>query len=121
MTNKEKANIIEKAVADAFGVTVAAMRERRRHREVVEPRQFAMRLMIIYTNMTTTAIGAIFGKDHSTVCHAAATVDDLIRWNDRMELWKHLNVVIVEKFAEANQRERVVYSSLPSYYLQTVR
>ncbi|MDQ3702946.1 MAG: chromosomal replication initiator protein DnaA [Chloroflexota bacterium] len=63
------------AVAATFGVAVAAMKGRRRDKEVVVPRQVAMYLMRHETGASLAEIGAeLGGRDHSTVIHGCEKV-----------------------------------------------
>lgn len=63
------------AVAATFGVPVAAVKGRRRDKEVVVPRQVAMYLMRHETGASLAEIGAeLGGRDHSTVIHGCEKV-----------------------------------------------
>jgi len=69
------AELIMEVVCEHFGVTVEDMVSTRRSREISEPRQIAMYLCRELTDLSTTSIGAAFGKrDHTTVMHACAKV-----------------------------------------------
>ncbi|MBQ3223344.1 MAG: chromosomal replication initiator protein DnaA [Clostridia bacterium] len=69
------AELIMQVVCDATGVTMEDMVSSRRSREISEPRQMAMYLCRELTELSTTRIGAAFGKrDHTTVMHACEKI-----------------------------------------------
>jgi len=69
---------IEAAVAQVYGVTVAEMRSKKRHRRVTEPRQVAMFLMKERLELPYAQIGRHFGgRDHSTVIHSINKIEAL--------------------------------------------
>jgi chromosomal replication initiator protein len=70
---------IQKFVAEHFNVTIEAMKDKTRKREIVVARQVAMYLAKNYTNLSLKSIGFHFGnRDHSTVIHALTSVNDLM-------------------------------------------
>lgn len=69
------AELIMQVVCSHAGVTMEDMVSSRRSREISEPRQMAMYLCRELTDLSTTRIGAAFGKrDHTTVMHACDKV-----------------------------------------------
>ncbi len=67
--------LIMQVVCEHFGVTMEDMVSSRRSREISEPRQIAMFLCRDMIGLSTTSIGAAFGKrDHTTVMHACNKV-----------------------------------------------
>ncbi len=69
------AELIMQVVCQHAGVTMEDMVSSRRSREISEPRQMAMYLCRELTDLSTTRIGAAFGKrDHTTVMHACEKV-----------------------------------------------
>ena len=53
-------------------------RPKDRHRVKVYPRQMAMYMLRIKTNLTQTEVGEFFAdKDHTTVSHAVKNIDNL--------------------------------------------
>ena len=67
--------LIMQVVCGHFGVSAEDMISSRRSREISEPRQIAMYLCRDMTDLSTTSIGAAFGKrDHTTVMHACSKV-----------------------------------------------
>lgn len=89
---------IQKFVAENFNVTVEAMKDKTRKREIVVARQVAMYFAKNYTNLSLKSIGFHFGnRDHSTVIHALTSVNDLMdtdrKFNAQMqELIKKLKM-----------------------------
>ncbi len=72
---------IQKKIADYHHLHLADMVSRRRPNNIAFPRQIAMYLSRLLTNMSLKEIGAAFGgRDHGTVIHACTTVEN------RMEL-----------------------------------
>lgn len=56
---------------------------KQRYREIVIARHFCMYFMYKCTNMTLTAIGKVFGRDHTTVMAALETVSDRVQTDER--------------------------------------
>ena len=76
-------NIIQKAVADFYGVRVEDLRSRGRNKSIVLPRQVAMYLCREIVKASLPDIGDGFGgKDHSTVIHACEKVKRKIAGED---------------------------------------
>lgn len=72
-------DFIQKFVAENFSVSVDAMKDKTRKREIVVARQVAMYFAKQYTNLSLKSIGYHFGnRDHSTVIHALTSVNDLM-------------------------------------------
>lgn len=69
---------IIRETAIEFGRTTQEILGRGRRREVVRARMVAMYLARELTGATTPEIGAIFDRDHSTVCSAHARVTKLV-------------------------------------------
>ncbi|MFH1782026.1 MAG: chromosomal replication initiator protein DnaA [Candidatus Omnitrophota bacterium] len=74
ISEKEKrisVELIQKKVADYFGIKTSDLKAKKRSRQVVYPRQIAMYLTRELTSLTLPDIGANFGgRDHSTVIHS---------------------------------------------------
>ena len=67
--------IIE-AVTDFYGVRLADLQSKRRHRSVTLPRQVCMQLARKLTRNSLEEIGGYFGgRDHTTVMHAVKAVE----------------------------------------------
>lgn len=69
---------IQKTVADYFKIKVADMYSKKRTRVLARPRQMAMFLARELTNLSYPEIGLSFGgRDHTTVLHACAKIEEL--------------------------------------------
>ena len=69
-------DLIQKLVAESFGVRPADLKSKRRTKTVVLPRQVAMYLCRTLTAYSLPETGNFFGgKDHSTVIHAVKTIE----------------------------------------------
>lgn len=77
--NREKVitkELVQKIVAESFGVKISDLKSKRRTRTVVLPRQVAMYLCRNYAGSSLPETGAFFGgKDHSTVIHACKVIE----------------------------------------------
>ncbi len=70
--------LIIKAVADHYHITIREILGKRRSRNLARPRQMAMALTKELTNLSLPAIGDAFGgRDHTTVMHAIKTISKL--------------------------------------------
>jgi chromosomal replication initiator protein len=77
---------ILQAVADHYGVKVADLQSKRRHRSIAFARQVCMHLARSLTNHSLAAIGGYFGgRDHSTVLHADSKIRDLQRRDEAIQ------------------------------------
>ena len=91
------AQIIQELVADYYKVSVADLCSKRRHRQIVRPRQMAMFLIKELTDHSLPEIGSVFGgRDHTTVLHGCKTIDKLkatdVQVNkDYLHLLSHLS------------------------------
>jgi chromosomal replication initiator protein len=89
---------IQKTICDYFDIKMGDLKAKRRTRNIALPRQVAMYLCRKYTSTSFPAIGYKFGgRDHSTVIHAAKTIEKKIKEDPHMEatidkLEKNLNV-----------------------------
>ncbi len=82
LVNKRKeitVELIQKTVADHFGLKVADLKSEKRLKAFVLARQVAVWLCRDMTTASYPDIGARFGgKDHSTVIHATKKIDKLL-------------------------------------------
>ncbi|MCF3947401.1 chromosomal replication initiator protein DnaA [Acidiphilium sp. AL] len=70
---------IQKRVAEHYNIRVSEMSSARRARNIARPRQIAMYLAKQLTSRSLPEIGRKFGnRDHTTVMHAVAKVNQLI-------------------------------------------
>lgn len=69
--------LIQKAVAEAFGLKAQDLKVKRRTKEIAIPRQVGMYIARELTQLSLSDIGKHFGgKDHSTVIYACKQVED---------------------------------------------
>ncbi len=69
--------LIQKVVAESFGVKPSDLKSKRRTRTVVLPRQVAMYLCRQLAGSSLPEIGNFFGgKDHSTVIHSCKVIEE---------------------------------------------
>lgn len=69
--------LIQKTVAEKYGMSVRELVGKRRNQSVVLPRQIAMYLCRKLTTCSFPEIGALFGgRDHSTVVYAIRSIDE---------------------------------------------
>jgi chromosomal replication initiator protein len=67
---------IQNAVAEAWGVSAAALTSKRRTKDLTVPRQVAMYLIRELLDTSLVGVGALFGgRDHSTVIHSIRKVE----------------------------------------------
>ena len=72
--------LIVSAVAGHFGLSEEDMYSKKRSRDIAGARQVAMYLMREMTQMSTTAVGRVFGgRDHTTVMHGCEKVEESLR------------------------------------------
>jgi chromosomal replication initiator protein len=89
---------IQKTICDYFNLKIGDLKAKRRTKNIAVPRQVAMYLSRKYTSTSFPAIGSKFGgRDHSTVIHAAKTIEKKIKDDPQMQstiekLEKNLNV-----------------------------
>lgn len=77
ITEEEKVNTIIAAVSKKYNVSASDMCSKKRHSEIVTPRQVAIYLILKNTGLTLKQIGSFFGdRDHSTVIYSREAVRD---------------------------------------------
>lgn len=70
--------VIQRAVADQFGMKITELKQKNNSRSIVVPRQIAMYLAKQLTEASLPEIGRHFGdKHHTTVMHSIAKIDEL--------------------------------------------
>ncbi len=76
---------IQKTTAEYFGFPDDMMRAKTRKKEIALARQMSMYLCKMLTDSSLKTIGLHFGgRDHSTVIHAIATVEQLIKQDSKV-------------------------------------
>ena len=69
--------IIQKVVADKYGLSVSDLKCKKRNKNIAIPRQFAMYISKELLEYSTTEIGIEFGgRDHTTVLHSCQKVEE---------------------------------------------
>lgn len=87
--------LIQKTVAETFGLKVQDLKLKRRTKEVAIPRQVAMFLARELTELSLSDIGKHFGgKDHSTVIYACKQVQERM---SKDENFKNIVKSLIEK------------------------
>ena len=77
--------MIQKSVAEFFQVAINDLKNKKRHKTIVLPRQIAMHLSRNLTHMSLPEIGLAFGgKDHTTVLHSCKKVDTLLKTDEEI-------------------------------------
>ncbi len=70
-------DLVQKVVAEAFGVKISDLKSKRRTKAVVLPRQVGMYLCRTLVGTAFSETGKVFGgKDHSTVIHAIKVIEE---------------------------------------------
>jgi len=78
--------LIQRAVAEYFGLSHHDLRGRKRTKAIAFPRQVAMYLAREITEYSTTEVGLEFGgRDHTTVMHACEKVENRMRTDPTLE------------------------------------
>ena len=71
--------IIQKAVADFYSLSVSDLKGKKRNQKIVYPRQLSMFICREMTDFSTTEIGEAFGgRDHTTVMHSIDKIQNLL-------------------------------------------
>jgi len=83
-TQTEKIEIILFHACEYFKVQESQIKGKSRKREYVWPRQVSLYLICKYVNLSLTAIGEYFDRDHTTVIHSYNTACDMIETNDEL-------------------------------------
>jgi len=70
-------DLVQKVVAESFGVKISDLKSKRRTKTVVLPRQVAMYLCRTLVGSSLPETGQFFGgRDHSTVIHSCRVIDE---------------------------------------------
>ncbi|MCU0607692.1 MAG: chromosomal replication initiator protein DnaA [Candidatus Edwardsbacteria bacterium] len=79
-------DVIQRTVAGFFSVPEESLRSKKRTKELVHPRQIAMYLSRSLTTASLNDIGSRFGgKDHTTVIHAVAKIQNAVATNAEVD------------------------------------
>jgi chromosomal replication initiator protein len=75
-------DLVRRRVAEAWGVSAEALQSKKRTKDLTVPRQVAMFLIKELFDVSLVEIGRLFGgRDHSTVIHSVAKVEEDMRTN----------------------------------------
>ncbi|MCX8031109.1 MAG: chromosomal replication initiator protein DnaA [Thermodesulfovibrionales bacterium] len=91
-------DLIQKTVADYFGIKLQDLKSKRRTKDLVIARQIAMFLCRQYTEMSLSEIGNAFGgKEHATVIYAFKQVEEKLISDEKLfknveNIKKRLNI-----------------------------
>ena len=78
--------VVQKAVADYYGITVEALKGKKKSKNIAYPRMLGMYMARIMTNESFPRIGLEFGRrDHSTVIHACDKIEDDLKDNKQLQ------------------------------------
>jgi chromosomal replication initiator protein len=84
-SNRPTVERITERVGNCFRVAPRQLQSRRRHPEVLVPRQVGMYLTRRLTDLSLNEIGAYFGgRDHSTVLHACRKIEQALTHDARL-------------------------------------
>ena len=79
-------SVVQKAVADYYGISVEALKSKKKSKNVSYPRQLAMYMARLLTNESFPRIGLEFGgRDHSTVIHAVDKIEEDLKDNKTLQ------------------------------------
>jgi len=79
-------DFIQRCVAEEFGIGLPDLKTKRRTKTVVLPRQIAMYLSRVLTDLSLPEIGAHFGgKDHTTVLHSFNKIKEDMAKNEQLK------------------------------------
>ena len=79
-------DVIQRVVADYFGLSQNDLKGKKRTKAIAFPRQVAMYLVRELTEFSTTEVGLEFGgRDHTTVMHACQKVAERLRTDATLE------------------------------------
>jgi chromosomal replication initiator protein len=79
-------SMVQKAVADYYGLTVEVLKGKKKSKNIAYPRMLAMYLSRMMTDESFPRIGLEFGaRDHSTVIHACDKITKDLKNNKKLE------------------------------------
>jgi chromosomal replication initiator protein len=78
--------IIQRVVAEKFGLSLNDLKGPKRTQKIVLPRQLAMYIAREITEYTTTEVGEYFGgRDHTTVMHSCKMIEERVQTDPSFE------------------------------------
>ena len=90
--------MVQKEVAAFFNIQVCDLKTKKRHKNIILPRQVAMYLARKLTTHSLPEIGGAFGgKDHTTILHAFKKMEGELNTNKELkEIVERLSFVLLE-------------------------
>jgi chromosomal replication initiation ATPase DnaA len=76
ISDEQEAMSLIRVVAAHFNLSIKDILSRSRVRPLVIPRQVAMAVVRGHTNLSSTFIGKVFKRDHTTVLHGITTAEN---------------------------------------------
>jgi chromosomal replication initiation ATPase DnaA len=74
-----------KRICESFNVSKKELMSKRRFRPFVDARNVGMYILHKHYNLSSTAAGKVFGKDHSTVLHACKSIEGFIEFDKELK------------------------------------
>lgn len=74
-----------KRICESFNVSKKELMSKRRFRPFVDARNVGMYILHKHYNLSSTAVGKVFGKDHSTVLHACKSIEGFIEFDKELK------------------------------------
>ena len=97
-------DVIKRAVAAYFDISIADLTSRKRPKNIAKPRQLAMFLCRSMTNSSLNEIAASFGgKDHTTVLYACRKIEESKNTDDDLSS----QIDTLKKYIIKNRREEI--------------
>ncbi|MBR5902320.1 chromosomal replication initiator protein DnaA [bacterium] len=97
-------DVIKRAVAAYFDISIADLTSKKRPKNIAKPRQLAMFLCRSMTNSSLNEIAASFGgKDHTTVLYACRKIEECKNTDDDLSS----QIDTLKKYIIKNRREEV--------------
>ena len=94
---------IEEQVSKVTGVSVEDIYLDTRKRHIVQARMLCMYFIYYYLRRSECVVGKRYDRDHSTVCHAKKTVNNLLQTNkDFKRIYSKIESVLKEYRVKSN-------------------
>jgi chromosomal replication initiator protein len=80
-------DIIQREVAEYYGLSPSDLKGKKRNKSIVLPRQLAMYISRKLTELSTIEVGQSFGgRDHTTVLHSCDKIESMMRSDPKFDL-----------------------------------
>lgn len=97
---------LKSTICRVFGINMKQFESKSRRTDIVKARQLAMTILVV-DGYTTTAVGRILDKDHSTVVYAKRAIINLIDSKDKLFYNSIMEVLTVFDMVEIFKRIHV--------------